>query len=233
MVQTGKERKAIKVASVAAPRKAGKGEVLPFKGGDGIFYDVWSNELKALVQVGAELDSDVIHSSTEKDGQVYVHHRIDQIYIDGKPVKQPYTGPRGNFSKGYDPLERPSIEAQTAYNGIIQLLVHKIIDMNHKNAQKATQWAEKKLEANLQPPPSNVISGKANEAQQKPNPETIKNGEFKNVGQLLTAVSKLGISRATFMELLHCSEEDLPKVDLREAWEAMQDYAKNKKGGKE
>ena len=161
MAETGRERKVIKVANVATPRKVGKGEVLPFKCEDGEVYEAWAKPIKELVKIGAELDADIVHTENEKDGQVYKHHKVDQVYVDGQPVKKAFSGGWGNKGGAADPVERASIEAQTAYNGIIQLRVHDKLEETDKRLLKALEWAETKLDENMHPP----IQGSQEESQ--------------------------------------------------------------------
>jgi len=118
-------------------------------------------------------------------------------------------------------IERASFEAQTAFKGIIDLLVAKIILPEGEIAQGALDWASKRLSPTLQEVVATMphLGRPADESGPR---------AFKNVGDFLTAMGKKGLSRKQVIdELIRLKmikgEADLPKLDLTIAWEALGD----------
>jgi hypothetical protein len=136
-------------------------------------------------------------------------------------------------------IERASIEAQTAYNGLIKVLelvavspvTEKLIDKLCPGIlKKALQYADSRLDA--------AMASKPPQSPQAP-PETVKASGtakdkakaqsgtgFKNVGELLTWALQQGISRVKFLEVVKAREGDLPKLNLVDAKQALDDFLK-------
>ena len=137
-------------------------------------------------------------------------------------------------------IERTSIEAQTAFNGIVKLAEVAAVNDNMNTLikaiapniwQKALEWAESKLAANM-----------TSEAPQRPKdaPETSKpsvttatgqqvdpSHPFANVGQFLQwAKDHYGLDRAKAMEIVGADEKTLPKINLADAHVAILDFVK-------
>ena len=112
MPEQNGERKVIKVASIMTPNPKFP-TLLEFKGEDGVKYETWVKALATEVQLGAELDCDITHSKKEGESGIFYHHKITQIYKEGKPVYQAETKPGGR-SYGKSKEEQRSIERQTS-----------------------------------------------------------------------------------------------------------------------
>lgn len=135
-------------------------------------------------------------------------------------------------------IERASIEAQTAYNGIIQLWCSpdsaKNAQLSEEVLQKALKWAESRLDESMKPAPKaepKPITKPAKKPVEKPvvqanGKEVDPEHPFPNIGVLLTWCAKEGIDRTKFMEILEIKEKDLPNVNIADAHQAIQDYLK-------
>ena len=125
-----------------------------------------------------------------------------------------------------DRIERASIETQTAFKGIIDLLVAKIILPEGSAAKEALEWASshfkgKDLETVLNRMPG-LVADPPGEKESSPYKQ------FKNVGEFFTDLHAKGLSRQQVIdELIRLklinTEMDLPKLDLVIAWEALGD----------
>lgn len=119
MADTKESKKVIKVQSVASPRtvtpKDGpETQVLEFMGEDKLKYEAWGPELAEVITKGAELVSDITHTSRQsQEGPVDVH-RVTQIYIEGKQVRPPQRRAGAGGSAARSPEERASTESQVA-----------------------------------------------------------------------------------------------------------------------
>lgn len=147
-------------------------------------------------------------------------------------------------------VKHVSIEAQTAFNGIVKLAeVATISDkidalvatLSPDLWQKALLWAESRLDTSmaLKSPPEAPKGPKAAPAKARPSVNTKgapgpqdpapSEGDapqgFGNVGQLLTwAHKEYGLDRAKVMEICGVNEQTLSKLNLLDAHIAIQDY---------
>jgi len=157
-----KERKVLIVTSVGTKREPSAGNpVITFgahdEGDDSAKkgYETWGNDLVNHVVEGARLDCEITHK--QKGDQLTL--RITQMFDDkGNPIRQTQrrSGGSGSYGKSDDQvrIERISIEGQTSYNGIIELLKAKIIDLDHTQAKTSLEYAEKKMRASLMAEPT-------------------------------------------------------------------------------
>ena len=123
MAEQNSERKVIKVAYIAAPNPKFP-TLLEFKGEDGVKYETWVKALAPEIKLDAELDCDITHSEKKGESGTFYHHKVTQIYKDGKPIYQAEAKPGGrSYGKSDKELaqqreiedaKRRSIEAQTA-----------------------------------------------------------------------------------------------------------------------
>jgi hypothetical protein len=136
-------------------------------------------------------------------------------------------------------IERASIEAQTAYNGLIKVLelitispaAEKLIEKLAPGILKKTlAYAESRLDIAMasKPPQSpkapletEKAGGTSPGKAEKP-PKT----DFKNVGELLTWALEQGINRTKFLEITQTTEATLPKLNLLDAKQALDEYLK-------
>lgn len=108
--------------------------------------------------VGKTIDCDVEVSEHEYDGQMYQDRLVLDIFMDGKSLRQEQRGGSGGGGQqrsgggGYredSPEKIASIEAQTAYNGAIQLLVAKVINTGSDLGTKALDWAISRIDNSM------------------------------------------------------------------------------------
>lgn len=149
-----KEKIQIIIKSVGKPRpwSNGKGQSVKFASGYGISYDCLNGPLQEYLKVGETITGDVELRAHTHEGQTYQDWFLTEIYINDKPVGRSSRA-RSSYSKPVDPLERPSIEAQTAYNGIIALAAAGKLAIDHDIVAFALKWARGKMEFNLKPAP--------------------------------------------------------------------------------
>lgn len=114
-------------------------------------YSAWADPLFFKLIKDTEIDSDIIVKDTGKfnqQGEKIINRRVENIYVDGKPLVQAPQQSRGGW-QGKSPeqlaIERASIESQTAYNGIIKLMGEKVLTLDHEMSKIALAWAKKKL----------------------------------------------------------------------------------------
>lgn len=130
-------------------------------------------------------------------------------------------------------IDRVSIEAQTAYNRIMEQALQLKDDKEFKVLfKKALQWAEGKLDASMKQP--------ALEAKPTPKVEpkktvtrasTTVNGKqvdpehpFPHIGALLSWCATKGIDKAQALEIWNVKDADLPKLDIAIAHQLILDY---------
>lgn len=134
-------------------------------------------------------------------------------------------------------IERASIEAQTAYNGLIKVLELVSISPTtekfiHKLApgilQKALAYAESRLDAAMASKPPQSPKAPPETQKASATPKGKEKGQspegFKNVGELLTWALQQGISRIKFLEITGATEADIAKLNLVDAKQALDDY---------
>lgn len=112
-------------------------------------YETWGTDLVNLVKVGAALNCEIAY--VEKDG--VTKNRVTQMFDEkGNPVKKTSragSGSRGHWGQTDEQvrIERISIEGQTAYNGIIELLKVGVIKKEDEQGKKALEFAMVKMNA--------------------------------------------------------------------------------------
>jgi hypothetical protein len=142
------------ILEVKEPIKVGdKGfEKLQFKarnaeGKEGNFFTFTKNLFDSIKE-GKEIQADVEVTTTQQDDRTYINRKVTQVYIDGKPVseKKEWQGKQG-FG-GHSIEERGSIEAQTAFKGVIELMVAGKVLLTDSLGRLAYNWATKHLTEN-------------------------------------------------------------------------------------
>lgn len=113
------EKKHIRVESVSTSRPVGKTEILDFKGADGIVYEVWKGPITEHVVVGKEFDADVEYTEKpgNREGSVFKHWTIRQIYVGGQVVGERKAGGPGGFG-GKSFGKSPEVLAQEHRNDL-------------------------------------------------------------------------------------------------------------------
>ena len=137
------ERKTLIITEAKEPRAIGsKGtKVVDFKAKDGekeLLFSAFFPRFFPHLKAGQTIDADV--ETTEKDN--FINRKLTELYVDGKPIES-----KKQFGRGEDdsPEKRASIEAQSAFQGVVELLVSKVIDLNHPFARVAIKWGLEKL----------------------------------------------------------------------------------------
>ena len=193
-----------------------------------IEYTTLAKEAESI-KPGMVIDIDELSMEVKDDKERWSFKKFKVIEGDEASLeKAPYGGSEmtNEMWSEKQRVERDSIEAQVAYKGGIELASKalelsegKIVAVEGKLGEviEATlDWALARLKPSKQtskPAPKTPVStGKAS------------NGEegslFKNVGELLGALNKKGISRAQALVKWGLTEDDdLTKLNLQEAWE--------------
>jgi len=184
------ERKTIKIISVGSWRPAGKSEVLTFNSEDRVPYEVWSKELAEYIKVGATIEADVDFSQKQDaSGNVYLHNKIVQIYIDGSPIKSKF---KGGFTPD-SPEKINSIESQKRADLICQLWIAGKIGPDNILVSRVLTWLEKlgitpaPVATKSTAKPLAADTAGTGKVESVPPPGT---GTFSNAGEFLTACSK-------------------------------------------
>lgn len=145
------KRMDILISSMAGEKKVGNTTKVTFNGivdGVNLKYDTFNPNLAKTIREneGKTLPMDVEISEHIWSGVTYTDRVIQQIYVDGQPIQQRGAVSQRSASGGYredSPETRASIEAQTAYNGVVQMMVAKVAPKELENT--AILWATSKL----------------------------------------------------------------------------------------
>ena len=148
-------RQKLTISHVGEPQAVGdKGAqkvTLKAKGEDGkeLQYYTFSKSLVPFLKIGETVEALVTVSQREVGDAIYTDRKITEIYIDGQPVSSKGQGGKPGFQPYQqrigDPAERASIEAQVAVKAVTELLVAKVVDLNHPWAKAAVEWAIARL----------------------------------------------------------------------------------------
>lgn len=191
-----RERKPVGEKGAVKLEFRAKGE----EGDKEFLYFTFSQSLMDVIEQGKgkAIDCDVVISTREWDGNTYTDRNVKQIYVGGQPVSS-RRGPAGAY--GDSPEKVLSIEAQTAYNGAIELMtnaIHAPASISEvifdKLFKKALEWGTDRLERSLragvsQRAKSNaalereLFGGQEGEAKTA---EKAKSSGFKNAGEFLS-----------------------------------------------
>lgn len=107
--------------------------------GKELSYFTFRQGLFGEIQVGKEIEVEIEVAQTESGGNLYTNRKVNQVYVEGKPVL--VAGQGKSFSYG----DKASIESQTAFKGVIELLVAKIITPDDVLGKAALSWAAERL----------------------------------------------------------------------------------------
>lgn len=157
MADDKKEKKTLIVISVGTQRTYQDNPVVQFKAKEKgteaeAVYETWGTELVGQVVKDAELNTEITYKET-KDGPV---NRVTQMYdSQAKAIRQPQRRTSGSYGKSPEEtaIERASIEGQTSYNGIIELLKTQVITLEHWQAVTALEYAEMKMRKSMSAAP--------------------------------------------------------------------------------
>lgn len=148
-----------------------------------------------------------------------------------------------NLKAYLENLRNASIEAQTAFNGIVKLAELVALQGDPKEVErvlpldlwkKGLAWAESRLDHAMQQKAPQMISEPPQRpkkaAKQEGEGDTIPgdenaSGAFANVGQLMKwALDNYGITRDQFMQIVGVDDSTLSKVNLIDAKQAIEDH---------
>ena len=239
----------------------------PLGKGDKKFYAVVDEKGGEFTTFDAKV-SDLTQGSVI-EGEITVTVKGDKTYVNmgdwklleagtapaqasgGGQYKRDTEGIRFEYElKAYiENVKHVSIEAQTAFNGIVKLaevatisdkIDTLVADLTPELWRKALTWAESRLDQSM-------VRKAVPEAPQKPQKGPEKNGArvttgngdpvdpehpFANVGQLLQwALKEHTLDKATVMEICGVNEQTLSKLNLVDAHIAIVDYIKLFGGG--
>ncbi len=132
--------------------------------------------------------------------------------------------------------ERASIEAQTAYKGIIELATSLTMDESTDETRKAYEeaiaWARVKMAANLSTqgspepagaPPAPSIPDAPVETGVSP-PYVEPDESFPHIGALLAWCKNYGIDRPTFLTIVKCEEKAVKELDVDKTFALIKAY---------
>ncbi len=141
------ERKHIKIVSVGTPKTVGNSQVTQFKGeGEDIVFEAWGTIYLEVIKVGTEIDAEITHSEKEVNGNIYRHHRVSQIYVNGEPIRKGSQGNRRNWGKSAEEIE--SVENQTKAQIITQLWIAQKLLNDCDEVRWLKNWLPKLKEEN-------------------------------------------------------------------------------------
>ena len=104
-------------------------------------YFTFSSRLFPLIQKGKTLEVDVDVSTHEYGGNQYIDRKVVQVYVDGQPFSRPSFGqPSQAFQK-----DTASIQTQTAFKGVIELMVAGLVKADDALGVLALNWAREQL----------------------------------------------------------------------------------------
>jgi len=117
--------------------------------------------------------------------------------------------------------ELASMEARTAFNGVVELVKAGKLGVGDTKATEALEWASARIAASkvAQQTETDVETGAGE-------PITDPKAPFPNIGALLLWCSKLDppISQAEFLKIVGVKEEELPRVDIPTAFQLVKDH---------
>jgi hypothetical protein len=234
----------ITVKEVRGP--LGKGEkkfwaIKDPQGGEFTAFDASIAKLTPGSIIEAEIEVKGKYVNITKWTLIEAGPAVTQQGAGGGTYKRDTEGIRFEYElKAYlQAIERASIEAQTAYNGLIKVLelitispaAEKLVEKLAPGIlKKALAYAESRLDIAMAskppqspkaPPETEKAGGTSPGKAEKPSKT-----DFKNVGELLTWALEQGINRTKFLEITQTTEATLPKLNLLDAKQALDEYLK-------
>ena len=135
-------------------------------------------------------------------------------------------------------IERASIEAQTAYNGIISLANTRGLDDKLTPIyEEAIAWARVKMSATLANQAPVAATGAKSGIDKTSAPGEAPPAEegstpgpksFPHVGALLAWCLTNGVDRPAFLNINGATEETLPKINVEDAYQQVLEFIKNR-----
>lgn len=241
----------VKVQSVS--RKEGTGEKGPWintsvTGEDGAVFGTFSKSASSEIAAG-----DLIELEPVVKGK-YINFTDWKMLEKGTAAASAASPPAngGGYKKDVEgmrteyamkarlqAIERASIEAQTAYNGIISFVAgldkEKGLSSDSPVLEafdEAIAWARSKMAATLVNPAPSEAAGATPEAPQPDppgatgvTPPYVEPEEpFPHIGALLAWCKNYGIDRATFITIAKCDEKGIPELDVEKTFALVKTY---------
>jgi len=135
-----------------------------------------------------------------------------------------------------DRLERFSIEAQSCFRSVA-IMVSTILPLPDREIpepllityKEGLEWARAHFKLTSQSRASEAKPVSKPAEAKKSDPDTSKSvgaqeQGFKNVGEFLTACQAKGVERSKVLELCQIGEKDLPKLNIEDAWNIVQEH---------
>ena len=122
-------------------------EKLAFKAknfeGKELWYSTFRKSLFPAIKdnVGKEIEADVEITNREVDGNIYTDRKVTQLYVGGEAVAKGQPSKQGFQGYRDSPESRASIELQTAFKGVVELMVANIITRDEPLGKVAIAWA--------------------------------------------------------------------------------------------
>ena len=142
-----KTRETLKITDASEPQAIGeKGYMKLAITANNKKYFTFSKRLFPLLKAGETVEVDVESTVRETQYGTFRDSKITEVYVDGKPAG----GQGGGYRKEdkefkADPVKMLSIEQQTAFKGVIELLAAKVLALNDSLSILALDWAQKML----------------------------------------------------------------------------------------
>ena len=156
--------------------------------------------------VGKSLECEYLITHREVDDIIYTDRKVEQVFVNGQPVAtdKGYSGGRGSWnSKTPDQVaaERDSIEKQTAFKGVIDLMVGEVITLDNDLAVRAMAWAMDKLGGKEDKPPNKPEAPKA-EVKPEPLKGKTKPPTHFEIADFMAWFNEQGVDQKGCLEIL-------------------------------
>ena len=120
-------------------------EKLAFKAknleGKELWYFTFVKSLFSAIKTNQEIEADVEITNREVDGNIYTDRKVTQLYVGGEAVAKGQPSKQGFQGYRDSPESRASIELQTAFKGVVELMVANIITRDEPLGKVAIAWA--------------------------------------------------------------------------------------------
>ena len=216
------QRMILSVLEVKEPIAVGEkgAKKLGFRGRDKEGKEAWyfsfRNSIFDYIKLGTDIDVEVETSERKYQGNTYVDRKVTQLFVNGQPMGgQQASGQRGRYDS---PEQRTSIEAQTAFKGVVELMVAGIIKPEYLLAKAAINWAADRFGIKYLPEAKAATkkAEKAQPAQPAKVPE-FNGSHITNYGELWSRCKNYGMTKAEGLKLASVKDQS-ELTDLDEAW---------------
>jgi len=120
-------------------------EKLAFKAkdfeGKELWYFTFVKSLFSAIKTNQEIEADVEITNREVYGNIFTDRKVTQLYVGGEAVAKGQPSKQGFQGYRDSPESRASIELQTAFKGVVELMVANIITRDEPLGKVAIAWA--------------------------------------------------------------------------------------------